>query len=227
MLKRIVSLTPRWFQSELKRVHYGRQIRKGTFITDEPEFDELSKFVNKGDWVIDVGANVGHYTLRLSDLVGKDGRVIAFEPIPTTFRHLSENTRNCAYDNITLINAAVSETTGLVGMSVPKFANGMTNFYEANIVSENESDASDIQVLTLPIDVLEIPQTVKLIKIDAEGHEPAVLRGLKTLIARDRPIIIAENVNDETRSMLDQYSYWEEKHQNSPNIVFRQSAFAQ
>ena len=47
--------------------------------------------VSPRDWIVDVGANVGHYTKRLSELVGPKGRVIAFEPILETFSILSES----------------------------------------------------------------------------------------------------------------------------------------
>src|SRR5690606_41619503 len=65
-------------QTELKRIHFSRQIKKGNFVTDEPEYKVLPNFIRKGDWVIDIGANVGHYTIQFSELVGKEGRVIAF-----------------------------------------------------------------------------------------------------------------------------------------------------
>lgn len=44
-----------------------------------------------GDWALDIGANVGHYTKRMSDLAGPEGRVIAFEPVPDTFAVLCAN----------------------------------------------------------------------------------------------------------------------------------------
>ncbi len=218
LFKRIIALTPDRFQEELKRKYFRRQIRKGKFGTDEPEFTELDKFVNEGDWVIDVGANIGHYTIKLSELVGVRGRVIAFEPIPVTFAHLSENTLHSKFKNITLFNAAVSEKTDLAGMSIPDFSTGLKNYYEASISSA--SSENDTSVLTLSIDSLEISNKISLIKIDAEGHEPVVFSGAMKLIKRDTPILIVETVTDEMQKQLLSLGYKEEKYKNSPNTVF-------
>lgn len=80
--KRAAARLPKWLNTELRRLHYARQIRSGRFSSDEPELALLPELVEPGDWVIDVGANVGRYTMRLSDLVGRQGRVIALESIP-------------------------------------------------------------------------------------------------------------------------------------------------
>ena len=69
----------------LKRLYFGRQMKKRKFRTDEKEFDLLERWVTRGDWALDIGANVGHYTARLSEIVGISGRVITFEPVPETF----------------------------------------------------------------------------------------------------------------------------------------------
>jgi FkbM family methyltransferase len=219
ILRKFLAIAPSWFQDELKRLYYKGQIRKGTFISPEPEFENLGKFTGDGDWVIDIGANIGHYTIKLSDLVGEKGRVIAFEPIPTTFTHLSENTVYCKYRNITLINAAVSEKMALVGMSIPNFTSGSKNYYQASI--SPEAKETDTSVLTLSIDNLQISNKVSLIKIDAEGHEPLVFRGMHNLLERDKPVLIVETVTDEIREYLIQLGYSEEKYKNSPNIVFK------
>lgn len=221
LIKRIIAMTPDGFQEGLKRIYFKRQIKNGSFITSEPEFNELDKFVNEGDWVIDIGANIGHYTIKLSELAGAKGRVIAFEPIPVTFTHLSENTLHSKYKNITLMNAAVSEKTELASMSIPDFSTGLRNYYEASISSAtNETDTS---VLTLSIDSLQINHRISLIKIDAEDHEPSVFRGAKKLIERDTPIIIVETVTDEIRKQLLKLGYKEEKYEDSPNTVFKAS----
>ena len=81
-------LPTRW-QRELRRVHFSRQIARGKFRSEEPEYFLLSSLLKKGEWAIDIGANVGHYTARFSELVGPEGRVIAFEPVPETFAILA------------------------------------------------------------------------------------------------------------------------------------------
>src|SRR5215470_17062957 len=109
LLKRIAATLPAVWQNELKRVHFRNQIRHNRFVTDEPEYSILPTLISAGDWVIDVGANVGHYTKRFSELVGPTGRVIAFEPVPETFALLAANLQVLPKTNATLINAAVSD----------------------------------------------------------------------------------------------------------------------
>ncbi|HEY6045537.1 MAG TPA: hypothetical protein VIU65_02980, partial [Pyrinomonadaceae bacterium] len=80
---------PSSWQLEIRRHLYRRQIRRGVFTTHEPEYGLLSSFLSDGDWAIDIGANIGHYTKGMSDLVGARGRVIAFEPVADTFTLLA------------------------------------------------------------------------------------------------------------------------------------------
>lgn len=89
LLKRVAAGLPPLWQQELKRIHFRREIRRHTFASTEPEFRLLDSMISAGDWVMDIGANVGHYTKRLSDLVGPRGRVIAVEPVPDTFALLA------------------------------------------------------------------------------------------------------------------------------------------
>ena len=217
-LKNIASRLPGQWQSELKRIRYARQIRNGTFQTDEPEYLMLSQLVSPGDWVLDIGANVGHYTKRFSELVGAHGRVIAFEPIPATFSLLSSNAQHFAHPNVSLINAAVSDHFAEVGMSIPRFSSGLNNYYEAHLAPASESELS---VLTLPIDSLSISHPISLIKIDAEDHEAAVLSGMKSLIEKYHPVLIVETGSPEVVASLASSGYAGTKLPGSPNFIFR------
>ena len=218
LLKRIAARLPNRWQSELKRIYFRRQIIKGTFATHEPEYKILHNLIIPGDWVVDIGANVGHYTKRFSELVGVHGRVIAFEPVPTTFCLLSANVQLFAHPNITLINAAVSDKLDVVGMSIPKFSTGLTNYYEAHLSSASDSALS---VLTISLDSLCITQRIALVKIDAEGHESFVLAGMQKLIEKHHPSLIVETGSKEVIDNLTSLGYVPEKLQNSPNVLFK------
>ena len=216
--KSLLAKLPAGWQCELKRLRYARQIRRGTFATTEPEFAMLPELVRAGDWVLDVGANVGHYALRLSELVGAAGRVIAFEPTPTTFALLAANAQRFPWPNVTLINAAASDKAGMAGMSVPKFESGLANYYEAQLTSP---ERSELAVLTLAIDSLGLEQRVSLVKIDAEDHEFFVLRGMEQLIARHRPTLIVETGMDSVSDWLAARGYAAVKLPGSPNVLYR------
>lgn len=217
-LKSLLSKLPPSWQTGLKRRLYARQIRKGTFATDEPEYDLLPELVRPGDWVLDIGANVGHYTCRLSELAGPRGRVIAFEPTPATFALLAANAQCFAHPNVTLLNAAVSDKTELVGMAIPRFGSGLTNYYEAHLAPATENGLS---VMTLALDSLGLNHPIGLVKIDAEDHEMFVLAGMEKLIARHHPVLIVETGLPEAVDKLAAWGYAPEKLAGSPNILFK------
>src|SRR5262245_51422994 len=124
LFKKVAARFPVSVQHELRRHYYALQIKRGRFQTEEQEFRMLESMVSPGDWVIDVGANVGHYTAKLSRLVGASGRVIAFEPVPRTFELLTANARQFPHANVTLMNAALSDKPAAVCMDVPDCENG-------------------------------------------------------------------------------------------------------
>ena len=217
-LQRIVARLPYKFQTELKRIYYARQIKNGTFITTEPEYKVLHRFISPGDLVLDIGANVGHYAKRFSELVGQRGRVIAFEPVPTTFYLLTANVQLFPYSNVTLLNTAVSDKLDIVAMSIPNSNTGAKDYYMAHI---DETSESELSVLTLSLDQMFESQRVSLIKIDAESHEPFIMMGMQKLIENHRPVLIIETKSDEITDELISNGYDTLKFENSPNIIFK------
>jgi FkbM family methyltransferase len=215
--KKLAARLPAWLQHELRRANFAWSIAIGRFHTNEHEFEILDEFVKAGDWAIDIGANVGHYAFRLSRLVGERGRVIAIEPVPDTFAILAETARRTGCRNVTLINAAASAQTKEVRLDLPRFDTGLANFYQASITDEGGAFA----VLALPVDALQIPARVSLVKIDVEGHEQAVLDGMRTLLARDHPVLIVEGVSPEIAAWLADFGYQGSYHPGSSNTVFR------
>jgi len=192
-------------------------------VSDEPEFSMLSTVVAPGDWVVDVGANVGFYTKRLAELVGPEGRVLAFEPVPESFMLLTSNLETCRLTNVTLFNAAVSETTGVMGMSIPEYSDiRERNYYQAHLTAPADSE---LRILTISLDSIQIPTRVRLIKIDAEGHEYSVLKGMQKILLRDRPILIVEAPHIETRELVESLGYVGTTMPDSPNVVFHRNDF--
>jgi FkbM family methyltransferase len=218
LLKRIAALMPARWQAEMKRLHFARQIRKGDFVTDEPEFKILDRFVSPGDWVVDIGANVGHYTKRFSELVGARGRVIAFEPVPATFSILSANAELFLHPNVTLINAAVSDRMDIASMTIPDLPTGLTNYYEARLSAPS---GNGLSVLTLSLDRIGFDRRIAVIKIDVEGHEAFSLAGMEQLLKRDHPVLIVETGSQKVVETVEGWGYRSERMKNSPNILFK------
>jgi FkbM family methyltransferase len=217
-LKRLASRLPPRYQQELKRLHFGRQIRAGIFTSaeeNEREFGRLQEWVRPGDCVVDVGANVGNYTARLSELVGPAGRVISLEPVPETFELLVANIARFPNQNVTLLNVAASDTPRILRMEVPTLDTGLANRYMAHL-----SDAGSLAVYCLPVDQLHLPDRVSLIKVDVEGHEFPALLGMRSLLERDRPVLIVEGRAADVEQLLSGLGYRYEDAAKSPNRLF-------
>ena len=215
-LKNVAAKLPADWQVALRRRMYARQIRRGTFRTTEPEWARLGEWVKEGDWVLDIGANIGHYTARLSALAGATGRVLAFEPVATTFHLLSAKARLFKHANVSLFQAAVSDRTAVQEMIIPSFETGLKNYYEAELTGNGSGDVS---VLTLAIDALDLPGRVSLVKIDAEGHERAVLEGMKRLLAVHKPVLIVETGDKEVVEWLERLGFSATRLKGSPNVL--------
>lgn len=227
ILKRMAAHLPERGQAELKRLHFARQIKADHFRTPETEFDMLAQWVAAGDWAIDIGANVGHYTKRLSELVGASGRVLSFEPVPATFALLAANAEPFRFANVSLFNAAASDRLALVGMTMPEFDSGLQNFYEAHLTEqptdrpEDLSSSKALSVLTVPVDSMCFGQPISFVKIDAEGHEAAVLAGMEVLIERYKPTLLVETGSSEVVERLAAHGYGWSREKGSANVLFR------
>ncbi len=141
----------------------------------------FEKLVAGGSIVFDIGAHVGFYTLLASILVGPEGRVFAFEPLPDNLFYLYEHLRINRITNAAVIEAAVSDAPGATG-----FATGKTS------MMGRISPQGQYRVKTVTIDGLvsnrEVPPP-DFIKIDVEGGELPVLAGAKRTLAESYPVI--------------------------------------
>lgn len=216
LAKRVAAFLPQTQLQELKRRHFRREIERGSFRTDEPEWAHSERWLAPGDWAIDVGANVGHYTKKFSDLVGPSGHVIAFEPVPATFELLAANAARFANANVTLLNLAASDATRLMSMTLPLFETGLTNYYQAAITPER----TGLLVMTCSIDSLKLPHRVGVIKIDAEGHDAVVLQGARDLLERDHPVVVIESVSSEVVAMMTSLGYMSQQLPRSSNVIY-------
>lgn len=126
-------------------------------------------FLREGDLFLDVGANIGSYTVLASGALG--AKSIAFEPVPSTFQHLMDNIYlNRITDNVTPLNVAVGSEVGELEM--------MADQDTVNRVVRDEAyTGKKVKVPVVTLDEILAGRVPKLIKIDVEGFETLVIQG--------------------------------------------------
>ncbi len=156
----------------------------------EPDILAVIKdYLPSGGTYVDIGTNIGQHALFAASVVGPQGRVIAFEPIPRLVTQFSESiTINQFTDRITIHTVGCSDRTEQQTLKIMSSNVGGSSLHETKI----DSDTS-LTINLAPADTyLSKEQKIDLIKIDTEGHEYEVFEGLKNTIARTKPTIIFE-----------------------------------
>jgi FkbM family methyltransferase len=162
----------------------------GNIYTGLHEFFDMAfllHYLRPGDSFLDVGANVGSYTILASGVIG--AKSISLEPVPSTFSLLEKNLHlNKLQDKVTALNAGAGADTGMLTFSGDE---DTTN----HVLASGENPEKTVMVATVAVDSLCADLAPVLVKIDVEGFETEVLRGMgKTLAnASLRAIIIELN----------------------------------
>lgn len=174
-------------------LHIDDWIQENLFFTgkyEETELRFIEKWLKKGNVFLDVGANIGLYTLLASKLVGEDGTVIAFEPFNKNFHSLKKNVLLNNRKNILLENLAVAETSKQIDIFYnDQLSNlGMASSYLSVNTDSEKIDAVSIDNYFKKHSV----KTISFIKIDVEGGEYPVLLGMKETLTEHSPILLIE-----------------------------------
>jgi FkbM family methyltransferase len=165
----------------------GRLMWAGSY---EPELVRLLKgFLDPGMTLVDVGAQVGYFSVVAAALVGQTGAVHSFEPDPDCFSKLRENAQ--AYAWIKTYNSAVADFSGRITF-YPSPEQGESGW---GAIFDDSGKRAEITVGACSLDIwasASRPERVDFIKIDVEGAECRVLDGAKALIAETRPLLWVE-----------------------------------
>lgn len=164
---------------------------RSRFRDQRREIRSLTDEIRPGEIAVDVGANKGSYLLWLSRRVG-EGKVVAFEPLPNLAEYLRRVVGECRLTNVIVEQKAVSDVSrgavlyAGIGAAVP----GST--LSADRFREDKCQRVEIQTTTLDDYFATRTRRVAAVKIDVEGHEPAVFRGAERLLAEDAPVLVFE-----------------------------------
>lgn len=152
----------------------------------EPETtNTIQQYLEPNQTVIDVGANIGYYTIIAAQKVGPQGKVIAIEPESRNFKLLKQNISTNHLNNITVLKTAISDTPGL------------TKLYLSNSSGEHSTIIKHptyrtTQATTLDKIVSQHHLKPNLIKIDIEGAEHLAIKGAQHTLSRYHPTLIFE-----------------------------------
>ncbi len=157
---------------------------------DWEEFNLIKNYVKAGDVVLDIGANMGYYSLWMSRFTGVNGKVYAFEPDETNYARLENNIDiNQLSDYILSEKIAVGAENGVVSFT--------TGFDGENHIAANKED-NTFSVLVIKLDTYlenKAIDHIAYLKIDVEGFELAVLHGCSEMLKKKRIDIIQLEIN--------------------------------
>jgi FkbM family methyltransferase len=181
----------------------------------EPEFQHLEEFLDSNSVFVDVGANVGIYTLKAAKYLDKGGIVLALEPFPDILSTLYHNIQANRFTNVRLRNFCAGKDTGhsMLWMN----SNKPNSFSLVKI----DKEASSLSTLTVSLDELfgwEGLERLDYLKIDAEGAEQQILVGATKILEKHRPIIQLEVTINEVLPFLIEYSIFQAP--GSPNKIY-------
>jgi FkbM family methyltransferase len=175
-------------RADLREPVFAQFLRYGCFPHQAGEDLLCMSILRPGDVVFDVGANIGYPTILFSHAVGVAGKILALEPSPRAFRHLQRTVSG--QFNVECVNLAASDHEG------------EALFYETESLDTSSlqpvSKVEPYSVGTTTLDQLvDRFGAPAFVKIDVEGHEPFVFKGMEHLFQRDSPpMLLFEALSD-------------------------------
>lgn len=165
---------------------------------EREETDYLTKILKKGDFFVDIGTNIGLFSLIASKIVGDEGKVLCFEPAPLTFSRLRENISLNDLKNVDIRNIGLSDAKGELTFYVSNNGHDAWNSFAPSQDNKLESSIQ-VPVSTLDIELKGIDRNkIKLVKIDVEGWEKFVLYGGKDFLINYSPFVMVEFTEENT-----------------------------
>lgn len=153
----------------------------------------LRHYLKEGGVFLDIGANIGYFSLLASSLVGSSGKVIAIEPSLRALEIFTRNLRLNNYSNITLFSIGAGDISELKSLY---------------LTTPNNIGASTLRKIEHPVGKENIPVmrvgdlletyniSPKVVKIDVEGAEFSVLKGMENILKEHHPVVICELVEE-------------------------------
>ncbi|TDK36609.1 FkbM family methyltransferase [Rhizobium deserti] len=159
-------------------LHQDWEVREAHFMTD---------MLNSGDTMLDIGANVGVYTLQAARAVGSTGEIHSFEPNPTVNRMLRRSITDNGFQDICVVHEV-----GLADADTPGSLHHLTGTNNVGAAYVSKSAGAGISISLRRLDSFTFERRINFMKIDVEGYECQVLEGGSKLLGEHRPLVLAE-----------------------------------
>jgi FkbM family methyltransferase len=189
-------------------------------ILTQTKINFFKQFIKEGDLVIDIGANTGDTTVPMGIAAGKTGTTLGFDPNPYVYKILEANTKlNKERTNIVAYPCAISteENEFYFISSEASFANGGISIskdsYHGKFIAPNKIKGVNLHEL-LKTKYQDKLNSFSFIKIDTEGYDKEIIKSISDLIAKYKPVIVAESFgksSDEAKmelfEVIDKHGY--------------------
>ena len=184
-----------------------RMYHSGKVKERYPEMYLLSHFISEGYTCLDIGANLGYYTIPMARLAGNSGKIYAVEPIEIFRKTLIKNLKKYnVFNNVEIIPFALGDADGEeIEMGTPQ-VNGLTHFGYTRILSSESNQYKIKNVYSVKV---YKPQTLfgnlkelHFIKCDVEGYEGKVIPGFLEILKKFKPTLQIEILSEESRRII-------------------------
>ena len=164
------------------KAHSTYLLRDGVWETEETKL--IQESLNIGDIFLDIGANIGYYTILGAHLVGRTGKVYAFEPDPSNYDLLHRNIFLNGYqDRVLTIQAALGDRSDIVDLYLSKRNTG-----DHRIWRPSDEERETIRVPLRRLDSFVFPDNIHFVKMDTQGAELAVMGGMTKILETHRKL---------------------------------------
>lgn len=182
---------------------YIRLIQAGLLRKKYPELFYLKELIKPGFICVDIGANVGYYSVFLSQFAGKTGHVYSVEPVPLFANIFVKNTGQFALQNITLYQCALGAERKKVKLATPMvegvFRHGLTKIVEG----EGEINSLTYEAnLEIADELFKPLEKIDFLKCDVEGFEVILFPMMVATLERCKPMIQMEISTPENRNKI-------------------------
>lgn len=177
---------------DIEKVKVLRQLQDKLNIFEDFIKAYYTEILRPGDLAVDGGANRGLHTWPMSELVGKGGQVMAFEPIPALNAALANKVRTQGLDQVLVLQKALSNKVGQSHFHWVKNGDGYSGIEPRSYPFEPEFEIIEVDLITLDLALKDSTKTWRFCKLDLEGGEFNAIRGAAEAIKKHSPFFIFE-----------------------------------